>query len=104
VTRAAVRQALAALAAHDVVLGPALDGGYYLLALARPCPDLFTDITWSAPGVLAATLERSRTLGLSPHLVEALPDIDGPEDLRREWARVAPLLGAALRERVRAAL
>ncbi len=104
VTRAGVEQALQALADHDVVLGPALDGGYYLLALARPCPGLFAGVPWSTPGVMAATLERARALGLSPRVLEPLPDIDSPEDLRREWERLAPLLSPALRARVGAGL
>lgn len=92
VSRSTVCEALAALDAHDVVLGPARDGGYYLLALDRPRPALFTGIAWSTPSVLAATMERAGALGLSVRLMDPLADIDTPEDLRAEWSRLAPLL------------
>jgi rSAM/selenodomain-associated transferase 1 len=67
----------------EVVLGPAEDGGYYLIALRSDTvdPDLFRDIPWSTDRVLSATLERCRRLA-----VELLPpaaDVDTPEDLRR---------------------
>ncbi|MFL6198089.1 MAG: TIGR04282 family arsenosugar biosynthesis glycosyltransferase [Thermoanaerobaculia bacterium] len=73
----------------EVVLGPAEDGGYYLIAL-RPGaidPVLFRDIPWSTDQVLSATLERCRNLA-----VELLPpasDVDTPEDLRRLAERLA---------------
>jgi len=65
----------------DVVIGPALDGGYYLLGLARFIPQLFVGIPWGGEGVFAATLTTCRTLGL--RVEELLPkaDIDRPEDL-----------------------
>jgi rSAM/selenodomain-associated transferase 1 len=99
VSRAAVGEALAALDDHDVVLGPARDGGYYLLALAQPQPALFHGIAWSTPSVLAATVERAGDMGLSVRRLEPLSDIDTMEDLRAEWSRLAPLLrtSAALR-------
>jgi hypothetical protein len=96
-SRGVVREALAALDNHDVVLGPARDGGYYLMALARPCPALFTAIPWSTPAVLTATLERTRALGLSVRLLDPLRDVDTLEDLRAEWPRVAALLDEGLR-------
>jgi len=65
----------------DVVLGPATDGGYYLIGLRRPAPGLFTGIPWSTPGVLAATRERADALGLRQHLLPPCFDVDGPEDL-----------------------
>src|SRR5262249_26894266 len=55
-TPALVREALAALADVDLVLGPARDGGYYLIGLRRPSPDLFVGIPWSTDQVLAQTL------------------------------------------------
>ena len=76
-------RALALLASSDVVLGPAEDGGYYLIALRnQPTPpDLFTGITMSTPQVLAQTIERAATLGLSVELLESLSDVDVEEDL-----------------------
>lgn len=90
--RASVREAFARLAACDVVLGPAEDGGYYLVALARRHTELFQGIAWSRSTVLAATLARARDLGLTVSLLETLPDVDGPEDVRRHWRRLQPLL------------
>jgi rSAM/selenodomain-associated transferase 1 len=75
----------------DVVLGPAEDGGYYLIALraGAVAPRLFEGIAWSRPQVLAATLDRCRELGLAVELLPEASDVDTPEDLRRLAARMA---------------
>jgi rSAM/selenodomain-associated transferase 1 len=65
----------------QVVLGPCPDGGYYLVGLRRPQPQLFHDITWSSPTVLADTLARAANLGLTVHLLPPWPDIDTCDDL-----------------------
>jgi hypothetical protein len=72
-------------AGADVVLGPAEDGGYYLIALSAGAvaPRLFEEIAWSTGRVLAATLDRCRELGLAVELLPAAADVDTPEDLRR---------------------
>ncbi len=70
-----------ALSTHDLVLGPATDGGYYLIGLRRPVPSLFNDMKWSTDQVLAATLSRASTLGLSVHMLPVLDDVDEPKDL-----------------------
>jgi uncharacterized protein len=69
----------------DVVLGPADDGGYYLIALQRSAlfPRLFADIEWSTERVLAATLERAGELNLRVELLESGSDVDTPADLAR---------------------
>jgi uncharacterized protein len=100
----AVREALDALEERDVALGPARDGGYYLMALRRPCPALFAGLAWSTPSVLAATLERADALGLKVRLLEPLTDIDTLEDLRQEWPAVAELLDEPTRAAVEAVL
>ncbi|RME89643.1 MAG: DUF2064 domain-containing protein [Verrucomicrobia bacterium] len=82
-----LRVAFAALAKADVVLGPAADGGYYLIGSNRFCPALFDDIPWGTDEVLAATLERIRQNSLTVHLLPELPDVDRPEDLRH-WEAV----------------
>ena len=92
VSRLHVRQALRALDAHDLVLGPTSDGGYYLLALARPLPELFEGMPWSTPEVLGMTLERAAAAGLRVLLLEELEDIDTLADLRGAWPRLRPLL------------
>ncbi len=66
----------------ELVLGPANDGGYYLIGLSKPCRDLFANISWGTEKVLPTTLERAQKLGLTIHLLESLSDIDRPEDLK----------------------
>lgn len=65
-----------------VVLGPAHDGGYYLIA-ATHTPDLFSGIEWGSAGVLDMTLAAARAHGLPVHCVEPTADVDTIEDLRR---------------------
>ncbi len=76
------KQALALLETNDLVLGPALDGGYYLIGLTRAAPDLFTGIPWSTDRVLALTQERATTLGLNTALLPQWHDVDTIEDLQ----------------------
>lgn len=78
------------LADHDLVLGPSLDGGYYLIGQRPPGHDLFSGIPWSTSSVLALTIERANTLALRTRLLAALRDIDTLEDWRRHQSR-APL-------------
>lgn len=73
------------LAARDAVLGPAEDGGYYLIGLRRPTPEAFSAIPWSTAGTLSATLERLRQAGRTVHLLGARRDVD-------TWADLAALL------------
>jgi hypothetical protein len=75
----------------DVVLGPAEDGGYYLIALGPKAvvPRLFEGIAWSTDQVLAEQLARCRELGLAVELLPEASDVDTPEDLRRLAARMA---------------
>lgn len=74
-------QALSLIASHDLVLGPASDGGYYLIGLKRPVPELFTDVPWSTANVFAATCRNASALGLTVGLLKEWRDIDVPEDL-----------------------
>jgi len=67
--------------AHDVVLGPADDGGYYLIGLTRPQPRLFDAMPWSTDGVLAETLRRAHDAGLRCARTAPRPDVDLPDDL-----------------------
>jgi rSAM/selenodomain-associated transferase 1 len=87
VSGAAIAEAFAALrdANADVVLGPADDGGYYLVGLwNQPAPpDLFTGITMSTPLVFTQTVERARSLGLAVRVAPATFDVDGEADLPR---------------------
>ena len=74
-------EAFQLLRQHDLVLGPALDGGYYLIGLRRLIPELFTGIPWSTAEVLQQTLSISQRLGLSVAKLPLLSDVDRPEDL-----------------------
>ena len=95
---------------EDCVLGPAEDGGYYLIGLREPTPDtaaaVFGDIQWSTDTVLAATLVKAQQAGLSVRLLPSWWDVDEPHDLDRlrgalhaaawpprtaEWLRELPL-------------
>jgi rSAM/selenodomain-associated transferase 1 len=64
-----------------VVIGPAQDGGYWLVGQRSPGVDLFSDIPWSSPETLAATRLRLGTLGVAWRELENLPDIDTVDDL-----------------------
>jgi uncharacterized protein len=75
------KQALALLASHDVVLGPALDGGYYLIGLKGAVPDLFTGIPWSTDRVLALTQDKAAQLALTTALLPPWRDVDTMDDL-----------------------
>jgi len=76
-----LRQAFDALAGSDVVVGPAVDGGYTLIGVTRPQPALFDGIAWSTEQVLPATLRTAAAEGLSVVQLERLPDVDRPEDV-----------------------
>ncbi|MBC6475884.1 MAG: TIGR04282 family arsenosugar biosynthesis glycosyltransferase [Hormoscilla sp. GM102CHS1] len=65
----------------DLVLGPAADGGYYLIGLGRMVPELFTGIDWGTSRVLAQTLAQAQRLNLSLCQLPVLADIDRPSDL-----------------------
>jgi len=69
----------------DVVLGPASDGGYYLIAVGRKGlrREVFQGIEWSTESVLASTIANCRSLGLAVALLEPGHDVDTPEDLPR---------------------
>jgi rSAM/selenodomain-associated transferase 1 len=86
---AVLRQADTALADHDAVFVPALDGGYGLVGLRAPAPTLFERMVWSRADVMTRTRERAREAGLRLAELPAVADIDEPDDLRhlpRAWA------------------
>ncbi len=69
--------------ACDVALGPADDGGYYLIGLNRPVEELFTGVAWSTATVLDQTLDKARRLGLRVRTVARTYDVDLAADLER---------------------
>lgn len=80
-TREILDQAFQALESCQVVLGPTLDGGYYLIGLKEDSPELFFGIPWGSKDVMKSTLERIAKLGLKVKLLEMLEDVDRPQDL-----------------------
>jgi rSAM/selenodomain-associated transferase 1 len=86
-TAAHVRRAITALNDHDVVLGPTREGGYCLVGLKEPRPELFFGIPWGTKQVLETTLLKAREEGLSVRRMEPLRDVEYPQDLA-VWNRV----------------
>ena len=70
-----------ALAGHDVVIGPAVDGGYVLIGVKRPQPELFEDVAWGTEGVLQTTRRRLQRLGRRWRELPVRRDLDRPGDL-----------------------
>jgi uncharacterized protein len=75
---------------HDVVLGPCEDGGYYLIGLRSPRPELFQGIAWSTDVVLSTTLAKARALDLDVYLLPTWFDVDTEADLARLHAELRP--------------
>lgn len=75
-----LKAAFSELDRHDYVIGPAIDGGYYLLGMKSPNASLFQDIEWSTNTVCEETLDKIRSQGGSYKKVETLSDIDYAED------------------------
>lgn len=80
-TAAHVQRAFDALDAHDFVIGPANDGGYYLLGMKEYHPEVFEEITWSTHSVFADTLKNIQDLAMSVEVLEQLIDVDYLSDL-----------------------
>jgi uncharacterized protein len=76
-------QAFCGLRDRDIVIGPATDGGYYLIGMKNHHPGLFTDIDWGTERVLFQTLETIKRLGLTVETLPTLDDVDHPGDLPR---------------------
>jgi uncharacterized protein len=87
ITTELLAQAFADLQTRDLVLGAALDGGYYLIGMRRPQPELFSGIEWSTQRVFQQTIEIATKLSLSIALAPKLADIDRPEDLALIFGR-----------------
>lgn len=76
-------QAFEQLNGHDLVLGPAMDGGYYLIGLRRVIPELFEEINWGTSEVREKTVAIAISLGLAVAYLPPLFDVDRPEDLAK---------------------
>lgn len=75
--------AWAALSTADVVIGPAEDGGYGLIGMQAPQPELFVDVPWGSADVLSETLAHAQTAGLCVRRLATIWDVDTPADWRR---------------------
>ncbi len=95
-------EATTALSRVPVVLGPAADGGYWLVGQLAPGFDLFSGVVWSAPETLTATRKRIGTLGIAHEEVSVQHDVDTLQDLETVLANAH--LGEALRRRLERAL
>jgi rSAM/selenodomain-associated transferase 1 len=97
-----VRRAFAELKTNDVVIGPAEDGGYYLLGTRKLVTKIFTGIPWGTERVLELTLKKIVALKLRKRLLRRDFDLDRPEDLKRAAGmlkrrpQVATALAAAI--------
>jgi len=81
-TSAILEEAFNALARNQAVIGPSTDGGYYLLGMTHPMPELFKDKAWSTNSVTADTEADLKRLGKPYQKLRALTDIDNEADLR----------------------
>ncbi|HAB16071.1 MAG TPA: TIGR04282 family arsenosugar biosynthesis glycosyltransferase [Verrucomicrobiota bacterium] len=75
--------AFEALVTNDLVIGPASDGGYWLIGLRQPCSAIFTDISWGSSEVLKETLTKARDAGLKYTCLRELGDVDTASDWQR---------------------
>ena len=73
--------AFKALDESDAVLGPAHDGGYYLIGFTKLIPEIFSDIKWGTDSVLDTTLNKLDASGFSYQLLKKLYDIDTYQDI-----------------------
>ena len=78
-----IKKAFGLLDSADLVLGPSLDGGYYLIGLKSSCAGLFKGITWSSPTVFKDTMKNARRLKKKVALLDKRYDIDDIRDLFR---------------------
>lgn len=82
-------EALDALERHDAVIGPALDGGYYLIGFRDETfrPEVFRNVPWSTPDVFEITMRRFTNAGAQVHPLPQWRDVDTIEDLRDLYER-----------------
>jgi uncharacterized protein len=87
--------------ADRVVLGPSRDGGYYLVGMNRPLPELFAAMSWSHSRVLAHTMERLTRLGIEFTLLPQWFDVDCAADLDALQALSDPVVLTAMKQTIR---
>jgi len=84
ITPEIIEEAFFQLDENDVVIGPAEDGGYYLIGMKKKCDTIFEDKVWSTSDVLLDTVLDLKKLNLKYHLLETLNDVDEEKDLTDE--------------------
>lgn len=89
VSASLLRRAFELLDANPAVIGPARDGGYYLLGLRGMVDGIFDGMEWSTPHVFRMTLERFGAAGVRPAALEVLADVDTVDDLPPGWLEAA---------------
>lgn len=82
INRDIIAQAMRVLEETSLVLGPTVDGGYYLVGSTKPCPEIFSGQSYGGSSVFENTVAAARKAGLSLGTVATMEDIDQPEDLR----------------------
>jgi hypothetical protein len=82
ISRQIILQGFAHLQQKDIVIGPACDGGYYLIGLRQPREEIFQDIEWGTEKVFQQTCDKIKAAGLFFTLLPTLRDIDRVEDLK----------------------
>ena len=88
-TAGMLAEAAEALAARDVAIGPASDGGYYLIGFNRDVSFLFDEMEWSTDRVFAETMARLEARDIAPAILPELSDLDEPGDLA-DWPGFLP--------------
>jgi glycosyltransferase A (GT-A) superfamily protein (DUF2064 family) len=86
-----ILQAFEQLAAADIVIGPTLDGGYYLIGMKKCYPKLLRQVRMSTPQVLSDTLALVQSIGASVALLPAWYDVDTAADLRKLYTEASGL-------------
>ncbi len=89
-----IQKAFSKLDQNDAVLGPAYDGGYYLLGLKKLIPEIFEEIDWSTDQVLNQTLTKLQELNYSIGIIDTLSDIDNIADWEKVKGRFNPELNS----------
>ena len=81
VNRFTIRESIALLTDADCVIGPATDGGYYLIGMNKFVPEIFSGISWSTKKVFHETMQKVEALGLTASIMKEMSDVDNYNDL-----------------------
>jgi hypothetical protein len=90
-----IRKAFSVLDDTECVIGPAIDGGYYLIGMRRDLPEVFEAMPWGTNAVLGRTIDVLKRHSMSWVLLDELSDVDRPEDLH-VWEETSRTWGAPM--------